>query len=185
MRAVGLHYVGAVARQNRGIIPGEGTAAGIERIGQYEAYELTTASPSQGSSPSPALDGSPPGPGRADVACVALDVDGATTGLGLDRFAGLSHSASQRFVVSACLVGIVGSIWIVGALLSYLAFAHGRLAGHVDQERRGQLLSSLADEHQSERPLALVERLLIGSVFLAAIASAPWFFFAAGNPLWA
>ena len=82
-----------------------------------------------------------------------------------------------------CLTGIAGSIIAAAALLTRMAALHSRMTGQRTMQKRGALISTLAEEHAEERPTTLAEKLMIGSVVMAALSALVLFLFLTDSPL--
>jgi hypothetical protein len=83
-----------------------------------------------------------------------------------------------------CFVGIVVSILIVSWLLGRLNGLYVRITGtpHVEPMRTAWL-RSMRDTPRKPAHTTILEAVIVGSVILAVIAMALWFFIAAGSPL--
>ncbi len=82
------------------------------------------------------------------------------------------------------LLGVIGSILIVGWLIGHMNDLYLTLTGSrtVAPIRLGWM-KSLRDPAKSNEPPTVMETVIIGSVLLAALCLLAWFFTLAGSPI--
>jgi hypothetical protein len=82
-------------------------------------------------------------------------------------------------------VGIVCSIILMAWVLSRLNRLYVRITGTTKFDGRylPAWKKSLSDERDSPQGMSVLEAVILGSVLLAGLAMAIWFFIAAGSPL--
>jgi hypothetical protein len=98
------------------------------------------------------------------------------------RIADSSNPSAGPYVL--VLVGLPIGMAIVGKCLGALDRAHSRLTGRADDTRRpAPWMRSMRAERGSTRRAGVLDRVMIGSVGLAIVAFAIWFFGFAGSSL--
>jgi hypothetical protein len=82
------------------------------------------------------------------------------------------------------LMGIIGSIVLLGWLLGRLNGLYGRITGsHAIASIRPAWLKSMRDEPEHVHGASVMEAVIVASVFLALIVMGLWFFILAGSPI--
>ena len=81
------------------------------------------------------------------------------------------------------LIGLPIGMAIVGRFLGSLDRLHGRVTGREEERHRATWLRSMRAERGSTRRGSVLDRVMIVSVVVAAVAFAVWFFAFAGSSL--